>query len=284
MPEAWRIGVSPSAREEKSTRHGYDRGVFLNALFQITLAAAPPESIFIPAGSFVLGEEGVTDAPPTPVELSAFRIDPVEVTIGRFEAFVADASGKGWAGDGCWSSEGRAWRDAHPEGRGALARAAGRGVTHPVVAVTYWEAEAYCTCAGGSLPTEAQWERAACGREPRVPSPTEADNIRVYDGGKHADLTGVRTRSVAEASAYRNTWGLVDMFGNAWEWTRDAYQARGYTTLAGLDPVATGESPWRAVRGGSYMNLASYSECSHREPVRPDEPRLSTGFRCVYTP
>ncbi|MEK7155814.1 MAG: SUMF1/EgtB/PvdO family nonheme iron enzyme, partial [Patescibacteria group bacterium] len=52
-------------------------------------------------------------------------------------------------------AEGRAWRAEHPSGAGATARASGRSGDHPVVAVTFWEAEAYCAWRGGALPGRA---------------------------------------------------------------------------------------------------------------------------------
>ncbi len=247
----------------------------------LLLGASGDDRAHIPAGRFSMGKAGLADAPPTEVEVSAFRVDRREVSIADFEAFAA---GSGWSSDTCWSRGGRAWRDAHPRGTGALARASGRPGNHPVVAVSFWEAEAYCACAGGALPTEAQWERAACGFEPRPPPPEHADDARVYDAGKYADLTGVRTRAVDDRASKANAWGLVDTLGNVWEWTRDPYRYDSYLGFTGVDPVGNDETPWRTVRGGSYMNLLSYAECSHREPVRPDDVRLTIGFRCVYAP
>jgi formylglycine-generating enzyme required for sulfatase activity len=201
------------------------------------------------------------------------------VSLAAFEAF---ASGEGWRTDRCWSPEGLSWRAAHPVGSGATARASGRAPDHPVVAVTFWEAEAYCACAGGALPTEAQWERAACGADPRPPPPAEGSGVAWwYEEGKYGNLPGVFTHGT-HAESPPNIFGLFDIFGNVWEWTRDRYRADAYGRLPATDPVDTAASTWTTVRGGSFMNLPSYAGCSHREPVRRDEPRLTVGFRCVY--
>ncbi|MSQ02129.1 MAG: hypothetical protein EXR71_09590 [Myxococcales bacterium] len=246
----------------------------------LLIASMPDAAVSIGAGRFAMGDADMPDARPVrEVEVSAFRIDRTEVSIGEFEAFAA---GPGWSADACWSSGGLAWRSTHPTGAGPTARASGRAGDHPVVAVTFWEAEAFCACRGGALPTEAQWERAACGVEPRPAPPADDSGVAWwYEEGKHGSLPGVYTHPVVNGSP-PNVFGLSDMVGNVWEWTRDQYRADGYARLPAKDPVATAASPWRSVRGGSYMNLPSYAGCSHREPVRPDEPRLTVGARCVY--
>ncbi len=252
----------------------------------VLLLGATPEAtdptVLIPAGRFRMGDADMPDARPVrEVAVSAFRIDRSEVSVAAFERF---ASGPGWGDDGCWSKEGRSWREAHPTGAGATARASGRSADHPVVAVSWYEAEAFCVCAGGHLPTEAQWERAACGVDPRPAPPAQESGVAWwYEEGKYGNLPGVYTHPVQNSSP-KNVFGLSDMYGNVWEWTRDAYRADGYAHAGAADPVGTGPSPWRPVRGGSYMNLPSYAGCAHREPVRPDEPRLTVGFRCVYAP
>ena len=244
------------------------------------LALTPETTVALPAGSFRLGDEDMPDARPVKrVQLSAFRIDRAEVSIAKFNEFF---SGTAWSEDRFWSPEGRLWRNAHPTGAGPTARASGRATDHPVVAVTFYEAEAYCAFAGGMLPTEAQWERAACGEEPRPPRPADDSGVAWwFEEGKHGNLAGVSTHPTTAPSP-PHAFGLLDIYGNVWEWTRDTYRADGYARLGDTDPVSTVASPWRTVRGGSYMNLPSYAGCAHREPVRPEEPRITVGIRCVY--
>jgi len=153
------------------------------------------------------------------------------------------------------------------------------------VAISYYEAEAYCAYVGGRLPTEAEWERAACGgRDRRYPWGNDASAPAIwYDGGKFDNVIRVETAPVSEqAVALHSPDGLLHMAGNVWEWTRDAYHARDWGGSSPSSPISTAQTPWRTLRGGSFMNLPSYSSCQHREPARPDRVAFTVGFRCVW--
>ena len=253
-------------------------------LLLLSLVAVAGAPVDVPAGTTVQGQAGLPDAPPREVTLSAFRIDRTEVSVADFEAFVAAG---GFTTPSLWSEEGQAWLASHPEGAGAEQRAAGREGTHPVVAVTWFEAEAYCRWRGGSLPTEAQWERATCGDgERRFPWGEGEEEVDVawYSGGKFGHLESIRTVPVEEAGeGTAGPFGLVHGVGNVWEWTADGYHRESWAEgAAATDPVGRSDTPWRTLRGGSYMNLPSYCTCAHREPARPDRVAFTTGFRCAY--
>lgn len=252
--------------------------LLLTALSGPTAGAA--DTIQIPAGSFVMGSGRSPDEPQREVSLAAYRIDRTEVTVTAFEAFAAE----GYADPSLWSAAGQAWLTAHPKGAGATHRAAGRSGDHPVVAVTWYEAEAYCRWKGGALPTEAQWEHAACGQGgQRYPWGDSIDVDAVwYQGGKTGHIQEVHTAAVdTQAEELRSPCGALHMIGNAWEWTADGYH-RDINAFA-EGGVAAGTTPtWRTVRGGSFMNLPSYATCTHREPAEPDRYTYTIGFRCVY--
>jgi formylglycine-generating enzyme required for sulfatase activity len=250
-------------------------------LLPLLLQPALAEPIAIPGGSFEQGSGRASDEPLRTVHLSAFALDRSEVDIGEFERFVAE----GWSDPQWWSEGGLEWLQTRPHGAGAEARAAGRSADHPVVAVSFWEAEAYCSWRGGSLPTEAQWERAACGAGgQRYPWGEDEEREAVwYAGGKFGHLANLRTAPTTQsASGTLSAEGLHHMAGNVWEWTADFYHRDGTSGGPVTDPTGPTTGPWRVLRGGSFMNLPSYCSCTHREPARPDREAFTTGFRCAW--
>ncbi len=244
--------------------------------------AAPADTALIPAGPFQRGSgRAPDDSPKHQVVLSAFRIDRHEVTIREYENFVR----QGWSEDRFWSEEGLKWRKKNPIGAGELLRKAGRDAAHPVVSVSWFEAHAYCSWRGGSLPTEAQWEKAACPQSgKRFPwGDNEAVEAVWYSGGKYGHLQSVLTKKVYEAPQNQQTaQGLKHTVGNVWEWTADWYHKDSYKKKESPDPVGPDKGYWKTLRGGSFMNLPSYCTCTHREPARPERISFTTGFRCVY--
>ncbi len=254
----------------------------LSFLTLVLVTALAGERASIPAGSFEQGGSGSPDTQPQrQVTLSAYQIDTSEISIAAFERFVA----QGWQDDAWWSPAGLAWRSEHPSDAGAELRSSGREPDHPVVAVTWYEAHAYCRWAGGRLPTEAEWERAACGPQgARFPwGEDEPAGPAWFAAGKYAAVEGVETQPVGvQATELISPAGLLHAAGNVWEWTADSYRADAYQGGAAQDPVELEGSPWKVLRGGSYMNLPSYCSCKHREPARPDQVRLTAGFRCAY--
>ena len=249
------------------------------------LSAALAQQADIPAGSFSRGTGTVPDeTPQRTISLSAYRIDTFEVSIAEFEIFMAGPA----AEQAHWSAAGWAWHQANPDGAGAQTRAAGRSSDHPVVAVTWYEADAYCRWRGGALPSEAQWERASCGEgSPSGPRFAwgEGEDVEAvwYSGGKYGHITSVRTEPVQSGDpALRSPFGLAHATGNVWEWTADWYHRESYGEGGEVDPTGPTEGTWKTMRGGSFMNLPSYCTCTHREPARPDRVALTVGFRCAY--
>lgn len=237
-------------------------------------AAAPParDAVPLPAGTFQLGDGRSPDAPRRAVALDALQLDRTEVSIDAFERFVQE----GWSQDGLWSAAGLRWRRDHPQGAGPSNRRADRAVDHPVVAVTFYEAEAYCAWAGGRLPTQDEWERAACGGETqRYPwGDADAQPATWYAGSKYGQIQRVDTVPVHQAAVgTASAEGVLHLAGNVWEWTASGYHR---------DPTQGADGPWRTLRGGSFMNLPSYATCTHREPAEPARVAFTTGFRCAY--
>jgi len=214
-------------------------------------AASSPDVVELPALRLAIGSEGQPDERPVhEVSLPAFAIDRQEVRLSAFKAVL-------------------------PGGAGA-------GPDHPVVGVTWDEADTYCRAKGGRLPSEEEWERACKGTS-GGPYPWGAGDDRPAAWwieekyGKYGLLPGITTQVRGDPSTF-SPEGVEDLAGSVWEWTSSRYHREGYA-----HPELAEDSPWRVIRGGSYANLPSYATCTHREPARPDEPRLTLGFRCVYS-
>ena len=100
---------------------------------------------------------------------------------------------------------------------------------HPIVNVTWDDAKRYCDWAGGRLPTEAEWEYAARGGKQGKKYPW-GDEINQA----HANYDSTGTTPVAKYP--QNYWGLYDVSGNVWEWTKDWYDKDYYMTSPEADP------------------------------------------------
>ncbi|HJN72873.1 MAG TPA: SUMF1/EgtB/PvdO family nonheme iron enzyme [Myxococcota bacterium] len=227
--------------------------------------------LLIAAGTATLGDGRAPDSPTREVELEAYRIDQTEVSIAAFEAWVEE----GYATRAHWSDAGWEWAQAHPQGAGPELRAGDRSGEHPVVAVTFWEAEAFCAAGSGRLPTEAEWEHAACAHGSRYAWGDSVEAAAVwYAGDKYGHVASIATAPVSEQDpTLASPAGLLHTAGNVWEWTASSYHR---------DPSFEQQTPWRVVRGGSFANLPSYCTCTHREPRVPEDAMMTTGFRCAY--
>ena len=280
------------------------------------------EMIAIPGGEFVMGTDGTYgypadgEGPARLVTVAEFWIDPVAVSNDRFSAFVAatahvtDAERFGWsfvfagllpedfpptagvAAAPWWRQvEGADWR--HPEG--PRSDVDDRG-THPVVHVSWVDAVAFAEWAGASLPTEAEWERAARGglTGVRFPwgdelTPGGEHRMNVWQGTfpAHNTLDDGYLGTAPVDAFPPNNYGLFNMTGNVWEWCHDWFDPGRGSHGPAVDPSGPSTGERRVMRGGSYLCHDSYCyryRVDARSSNTPDSSSGNQGFRCVVRP
>jgi sulfatase modifying factor 1 len=268
---------------------------------------------------FLMGNEGPDaytgdgEGPVHPVALRPFGIDVTVVTNAAFTEFVrttghvTEAERFGWSfvfagllpdefpdtrgvAESTWWRQvyGAEWR--HPEGphSGIADR-----LDHPVVHVSWNDAQAYCRWVGRRLPTEAEWEYAARGGLEGRSFPWGDDlepegrhRMNVWQGEFPAHNTCADGHyGTAPVDAFApNGYGLHGMTGNVWEWCSDWYGAAYYQTSPHDNPGGPTSGTARVMRGGSYLCHASYCRryrVAARSANAPDSTTGNLGFRCV---
>lgn len=208
----------------------------------------------VPAGAFVRGSaRGDEDERPVRSQvLPTFAIDRTEVTRTAYTA--------------CVTARRCSPVPAH------LAGAPGADGNLPITGVSWFDARDFCAFAGGRLPTEAEWEKAARGTDGReFPWGGEAACDRAnwgnFDGegpcaGQNPGFPVTVGRYPSGASPY----GAMDMAGNVWEWVADRYDD---------DPKR------RVVRGGSCCTYFVAPRSANRNAWAPEYRDQDLGFRCV---
>lgn len=207
----------------------------------------------------------------TRVDLGDFLVDATEVTIGQFERYAqknhiktaAEKMGGGFEYSAGWERR-PGWTYQAPYGKPGKH-------DEPAVHLSWHEAKAYCEDAGGSLPTQAQWKRAAY-TELRTSPPPPFKLNRTYpyptgDSPAGANVAGSADGWERHAPAARTAPGvngLYDIGANVWEWLADAN---------GND---------RLTAGGSWWYDASKMKAEGMQFKPADFYAVYVGFRCVY--
>uniref|UniRef100_A0A8D9FHC3 Sulfatase-modifying factor 1 n=1 Tax=Cacopsylla melanoneura TaxID=428564 RepID=A0A8D9FHC3_9HEMI len=183
--------------------------------------------------------------------------------------------------------KGGSWK--HPEGVDSNIDAK---MNHPVVHVSWNDAQAYCAWIGGRLPTEAEWEYGCRGGlENRLfpwgnkLKPQGIHRTNVWQGEFPANNTGEDGYlGTGPVDAYEpNGSGLFNMVGNVWEWTADWWHVHHHPAPSS-NPKGPSSGADKVKKGGSYLCNEQYCyrhRCAARSQNTPDSSAGNLGFRCA---
>jgi formylglycine-generating enzyme required for sulfatase activity len=286
---AWLFAQGPMVAETPSPPMPSPAPVELSG-FRSTAWFLPNDPLLgfvnIPSGPFLMGNDQRTDTmafdnerwsrgqAQGDVDLPAFYMGRYEVTIAQFGAFVRET------------------------GFHVAPQALQAPADHPVSSVSWPDALAYCRWLDGvlrqssetppdlgrlldagwriTLPTEAQWEKAARGTDGRRYPWGDAAPI------DRANYGGSGTVPVGSYTCPECPFALSDMSGNVWEWTRSPYQPYPFTESD--DAEALGDDALWVMRGGSFTDAEQNIRTAVRGGGDPGARRPFMGFRLVIAP
>jgi gamma-glutamyl hercynylcysteine S-oxide synthase len=278
-----------------------DRKVARSRKPELIVPPLTPRMIDIAAGRATLGlsrSDGDTfgwdnEFEAQTVDVGAFSIDKYKVTNGQYLDFVAAG---GYENPACWTEEDWARRSA-------------KGVTHPVfwnrnhdcwylrtmfdeiplpldwpVYVSQAEAKAYARWAGKSLPTEAQWHRAAYGTQSGHERPFPWGTTPPNSSKGNFDFHSWDPTSVGAFPEGESAFGVADLLGNGWEWTSSQFEPfPGFQRFSFYPGYSADffDGKHYVMKGASPRTAASMLRRSFRNWFQPHYQYVYAGFRCV---
>ena len=256
----------------------------LGFTMMVTLAAVgmrdrqedPADVLHLPGGWFIFGSDNV-------VSVESFSIDRTEVNNEDFARFM-NAVGNCEEG-------GAPWFDSYGDSR--INRAADSYVVElghedlPVTYVSWFGACAYCDWIGGRLPSEAEWEYAARGKDGRAypwGDRFEPSRANWKDDGQSDGY--LRKAPVSALPDGASPFGALNMAGNVWEWVEDWYSVFFYIGPP-LKPSSGPDEqvgvPYKVHKGGCYRYGIDDASATSRVGGEPQWTYPCVGFRCAYS-
>jgi formylglycine-generating enzyme len=238
---------------------------------------------FIPAGKFLMGSKGwgEFEEPIHEVFVDEFLIDETSVTNVEFSKFVQETNFK-------TSAENKGFAMGYKNG--VMKEIAGLNwksyfnndrLNHPVVLVSWNDANEFAKWVGKRLPSEAEWEKAARGSlvQNLYPWGNEEPKNETCNWGKQTmdfpATTDVKT-------FLPNDFGLYDMAGNVWNWCNDWFGETFYSSQNQENPTGAEEGITKVRRGASFNVIQTFRlRCANRGAYSPDNFAINIGFRCV---
>lgn len=241
--------------------------------------------VFVEGGTFIMGSSKVKDekypekkispysdkdeVPLHKVTLSSYKISKYEITNSQYAKFLNAEDNK--------TEGGLRWyygKDiVKKEGQYTVVE--GRE-SYPVTFVTWYGARAYAKWAGGSLPTEAQWEYAALGGK--------QSKGYLYAGSDDVNEVAFHIRNSKGVNPVGlkkpNELGIYDMSGNVWEWTADRYAPYKEDDQVDPEPVTESTDNRFIRRGASVYCKPTYCRSANRGAHNSYQNNI--GFRVVF--
>ena len=218
--------------------------------------------VLIPGGEFIMGsnERWDDEAPEYIESVDEFYIDRYEVTNADYKNFTSAIQRETpyhWLGGKI------------PQNK----------ESHPVIYVSWYDADEYCKWLGKRLPNEQEWEKAARGNDGNI---YPWGNVWATDRSNHPYKGSTGTESVGSYPSGQSPYGLYDMSGNVWEWVDSFYLPHPGNN------ITRGEfgKDKRVLKGGSWFDCLSYgcglsSPTFNRSFFTPEVKNNSFGFRCA---
>ncbi len=258
--------------------------------------------VLIDGGPFLFGTDDSTEAydnerPQHVVELGTFAVDKFPVSNRRYAEFM---DGGGYERRDLWTDEGWEWRSGtdhsapqgwtHKVGGGWLVRRFGHVIdldpAEPVQHVSYHEAEAFAQFAGGRLPTEHEWEKAATWGP-------DAESPAVYPWGGAAptsELANIAQQGWGPApiGAYphgASAYGVEQLLGDVYEWTSSpfvAYPGFSVFPYPEYSQVFFDDPEYKVLRGASWATSTQVNRNTFRNWDNKIRRQIFSGVRLVW--